>query len=332
MRIKVERSGLVFPYWSGITVTCSIDTLCGRVVLRTARSSQFQIPKEWDECKIFVDDLLAMTAVIYDINGNENSDQKHNVEIIGRDKTADLVDSSVDHKSGEWKNITIDKLAREICKPFDIPVVIDADVGAAFPKISLQNGESAFELLDRAATERKINLGTTADGELWIYKAGQSTAFDTIEEGKNVESFDYAISVGIRHSTIQVRSQDGNNGSPWEKKNIAQEGRCTDPDCPRYRPLIIVSDEKRVGLSQRARNEVNIRKRRALSINVVIDSWTKNDGTLWLPGECINTKIPSILINGTPLDKKLMASTVTYTDDENDGEKCIITLSPVEAA
>ena len=63
------------------------------------------------------------------------------LNVSGRDKTGDLVDSSAIHGSGQWKRARLEQIVRDICKPFGIEVLVQTDTGDAIDSFSLDDGE-----------------------------------------------------------------------------------------------------------------------------------------------------------------------------------------------
>ena len=59
------------------------------------------------------------------------TDTSCRLSVSGRDKTGDLVDSSAIHGSGQWKNVRLEQIVRDICKPFGIEVLVQTDTGEA---------------------------------------------------------------------------------------------------------------------------------------------------------------------------------------------------------
>ncbi|MCH5770564.1 phage tail protein, partial [Salmonella enterica] len=84
------------------------------------------------------------------------TDKSCRLNVSGRDKTGDLVDSSAIHGSGQWKRARLEQIVRDICKPFGIEVLVQTDTGDAIDSFSLDDGEKAFDAIDRAARAKAI--------------------------------------------------------------------------------------------------------------------------------------------------------------------------------
>ena len=84
--------------------------------------------------------------------------------VSGRSKTSDLVDCSAIYKTGQWTNVTLDRVARDICAPFGIDVVVECDLVMPFPRVAIEQGRPVFELFDRLAKQRGILLTTNEKG------------------------------------------------------------------------------------------------------------------------------------------------------------------------
>ncbi|MCL7197601.1 phage tail protein, partial [Escherichia coli] len=86
------------------------------------------------------------------------------LNVSGRDKTGDLVDSSAIHGSGQWTRARLEHIVRDICKPFGIEVLVQTDTGDALDSFSLDDGEKAFDAIDRAARAKAILVTSSPTG------------------------------------------------------------------------------------------------------------------------------------------------------------------------
>ena len=96
------------------------------------------------------------------------------LNVSGRDKTGDLVDSSAIHGSGQWKRARLEQIVRDICKPFGIEVLVQTDTGDAIDSFSLDDGEKAFDAIDRAARAKAILVTSSPTGRLVLTRASET--------------------------------------------------------------------------------------------------------------------------------------------------------------
>jgi prophage tail gpP-like protein len=98
---------------------------------------------------------------------------------------------------------------------------------------------------------------------------------------------------------------------------------------PRYRPLLIVSEQGQ-GYAQvvkrRVAWEMARRVGRSQVIAVAVDSWRDSVGMLWQPNWKLAVFLPSLKLPAT----SWLITNVTYTRDEN-GTRAELTLMPPDA-
>ena len=103
----------------------------------------------------------------------------HDVTVDGRDATSqgDLVDCSAIHQPGEWRvSGTLEAIVTILAKPFGIPVKAECDTGTAFRKFRIEEGETAFEAIERACRMRAVLAAGDGKGGLRIIRAGSGRA------------------------------------------------------------------------------------------------------------------------------------------------------------
>ena len=156
---------------------------------RIARSFELSITDLWpghvteitrvkpgDLVEIRIDNDLVCTGYIdatpidYDANGIT-------IMMRGRSKTADLVDSSVDISTGQFKNLNAQAVAQKLAAPYGLSVLTQVAVGNPVTDFQIQQGESAFESLDRIAKCRQKSGTDDAYGSAAAQMTG--TAVDS---------------------------------------------------------------------------------------------------------------------------------------------------------
>ena len=109
------------------------------------------------------------------------TDTSCRLSVNGRDKTGDLVDSSAIHGSGQWKNVRLEQIVRDICKPFGIEVLVQTDTGDAIS--SSLDDEKAFDAIDRAARAKAILVSSSPAGQLVLTRASETLIETKLVEG-----------------------------------------------------------------------------------------------------------------------------------------------------
>lgn len=299
MKVELKVDGLVFGGWTRMSLQRSIEQVAGGFVLEVSHrwpgdGEPFSL-REGLPCQVWLDDELMITGYI-DMFEPETTDSTSYIRVEGRDKTGDLVDCSAVHKTGQWRGANLETIVRDIAQPFDIKVTVAPGLnqGDVFKSFSLEDGEKAFDAIDRACRLRAVLCTSTPEGNLLLTTAGTTQAGAALVEGENVKRMRATHSWKERHSVITLKAQapgddDENGATVAHMKEVA-----TDPEINRYRPLIVMADHStsNAALKDRAAWEVKVRMGRGKRGSATVVGWrTGRDGLggpLWLP----NTTTP----------------------------------------
>jgi prophage tail gpP-like protein len=297
----------VYEGWEDVQITKELNACAG--------DFQLSITDKWREDKAdwriqpqsLVHIHLAGKSFItgwvesVDVSFSSNS---RTITIGGRSKTGDLVDSSVTG-ANEYSNLSLLEIATMLCKPFDIRVKALADVGAKFEKITVQQGETVFALIDRLARQRKIILSSSAEGELLFTKQGTAKSKTELRQGVNILSGKATVNTTDRFSNYIVKGQNvaflGN-----ENDSTSPEGESNDEGMGRYRPLVMLNETLSDGGSarDRASYEAHARLAKSLQVEIEVQGWLKEDGQPWSVNELVDVDAPFLGVRKTLLIKK----------------------------
>ena len=141
-KILLEVNGVRYDGWTEVTVSKSIENLCGSFDFSTTvkESAGLVIQndlKAQDEVKIFIDDTLILTGNIESLSISYSTSD-HSIRVSGRDKTGDLIDSSIVQKN--YKQTNFIKLATAILT---------------------DNGYSSIKILNKIASSSALTVGAT---------------------------------------------------------------------------------------------------------------------------------------------------------------------------
>jgi prophage tail gpP-like protein len=133
---------------------------------------------------------------------------------------------------------------------------------------------------------------------------------------------------GERHKVRRAMVRDGTTPKRGNPTTLTQvNGRATDPQITRYRPLVIVAEaQSDDGMAQtRADWEMRRRKGEGTKATVTVNGFRQQDGTLWQPNMMVQTDLPWLAV-----DRELLISEVTYSYDDG-GEKTTLALTLPDA-
>lgn len=303
--ITLLVDGTAYGGWQAVEVQRGIEQMAGGFVL--------QLSDRWDgqaepyalheglACSVKIGPDTVITGYIDDYEV-ECDPENHTITVHGRDKTADLVDCSAIHKTGQWHNVPLLQIVQDIAKPFGIAVVVDeeADLGEPFKSFALEEGETAFCAIDRACRMRAVLCTSTPLGEVLLTQASDEDSGVQLIEGVNMLVFGARHSWRERHSKVTVKGQgkgdDDENGAA-----VAQgKGEGQDAQINRYRPLVVVAEHGAglKSLKERALWEVQVRMGRGKRGHCRVVGWRVGGdglaGRLWRPNMLVYIDSPRL--------------------------------------
>jgi prophage tail gpP-like protein len=304
----LKVAGAVYGGWQSIEIKRSIEQIAGTFRIQASERWPGQLSaspvRRGQSCEVLIGSQTVITGYI-DETEPEFDATTHSLALAGRDKTADLVDCSAIFKTGQWKGRKLDQIARDICAPFGIQVIVKADVGTALPSFNIQEGERAFETLDRAARMRAVLLMSDGLGNLVIGRADSTRVATDLVEGVNIKKghgkFD--AKERFRHYVVKGQSRTAGQAS----------GTADDTTITRYRPIVVLAEDQGhiASFTARAEWERNVRLGRSNRATVTVQGWSHAAG-LWQPNRIVHLASPSLYA-----DLDLLIAGVTYRLDGN---------------
>lgn len=333
--VTLRTDGRLFTGWTSVSVTRSIESVAGYFELGV------NVPPGTDLSglapgKAFTLEIggqIVCTGYI-DSRRRQMTADSMKITVAGRDKTADLIDCAAVYSGGQWKNRTLEQIARDLCAPYGVTVrweLSDKESSAVFPGFTLDHSETVYEALVRASRARGVLMTSNAAGEL-VFSRAASTATDELVLGENLLTLDFEEDFRDRFSEYTVKGYARANGAEGDdidaKSIVSRKGTATDSDVTRYRPMIIIADSKITAKDAQARALREQRRRLAKSITfeAEIDGWTRRDGQLWMPNLLVTIDASKYAIKTT----ELLVSKVTLILNDQDGLKTRVSLAPRE--
>ena len=318
--VKMTVAGQAYGGWEMLTVNRGIKQIAGEFTLTASE----RFPGNWagqpfkggEYCTVTIGKDVVITGYIdepsprFDANG-------HQVSVSGRDKAGDLVDCSAIHASGHWRGATVLQIVQDLAAPFGISAIAAADPGKPFSDFAIQEGETAFEAISRAAAMRGLLAISDPVGGVVLARAGTARHSIKLEQGINILAGEGQYSMRDRFSRYiakgQRRGTDDDTGSP--ELLSGPSGEVTDSGVTRYRPLIVLAEDQGDGITfkQRAEWERNVRQGQSKVLRVTVQGWRErgDKGELWEPNKLVRVTAPWLWI-----DEDLLISGVTYSLSE----------------
>lgn len=313
---ELKVGGYLYGGWKRISITRSIEQIAGTFDL--------EVTDRWPgqpnanpimpgaPCQVLLGGDPVITGYVDDLNPSYDA-TSHSIRVTGRDKTGDLVDCSAIYKTGQWSNMKLDGIARDLLAPFSIKVIVETDVGSAFPSFSIYPSETVFECLDRAARMKAVLLTSNTDGDLVITRSGNSRSIDSMEEGRNIKAAQASFSWKDRFSKYTVLGQNPGTDEFYMENAAQISASVRDETINRYRPLVVLAESHEYGVTLRDRAEWdrNVRMGRGNRGSITVQGWRNTEGYLWQPNTLVHVHSPALY-----LDALMLIVGCTWTLDD----------------
>jgi prophage tail gpP-like protein len=296
-------NGQRYGGWTSIEVTKSLDTMTGAFEVESTDRWPGQ-PSIWpiqtgDAVKVLIDGELLFTGWVDEVSPEEDS-ANHSVKIHGRGRTCDLVDCSAMNTPGRWRNLKLEAIVADLCKPFNIAVTASADTGAPIAAFALQQGEVVKAAIDRLVQQRGVLPVETPSGDLVIATPSTNRAAGSLTIGQNVVHGQAKHDAKDRFSTYVVKGQrqghDGDNGA----QALHVSATANDPLVTRYRPLMILAEDQATGASaaSRASFAATVRAGRSQTGKLTVTGDRDASGALWTPNTLVTVAAADLGLQG----------------------------------
>lgn len=327
--VTLVVNGTEYGGWKEVEISAGIE--------RQARDFTLSVTDRWpgatsiprrvrqgDVCEVYIgaDKLLTghvdATPVRYD--GKSIS-----VGVKGRSKTADLVDCSAVHKTGQWLNAKIERIAADLAAPFGIAVIAEASTGAAVVEHQIDPGETVFECVDRLLTLRQLLATDDANGRMVFVSAGSGGRAGTaLVFGQNILEGDAPLDYKDVYSSYTVNGQRAGTDDDYGDPASGATASASDTSIKRHRPLVIVQHGQVNAqiCADRARFERVHRAAKALETTYTVQGWRQADGLLWLPNQLVRVTDPVI-----GFDAELLIVEATWRKSE-EGTRTALRVGP----
>lgn len=240
------------------------------------------------------------------------------VNISGRSRSQDYIDSSAVHDTGQFNNKDPQEIGAALDK-FGVGISTD-EMLKKLKVYRITPGETAFRCLEKLCREQGVFPVGQADGSIKITKGGKMRHAGGLIEGVNIKKIEADHNWSGRHSDVIVRGQ-----SPYGHGEDALqiEGKARDAELGRYRPVIVHHDGDTD--KNRAKKRATTRRDReagnALKANVTVQGHHDDGGTLWEPGALIFTHSPF-----ADIQQDMAIESVTFSQDRREGTLSVLSL------
>ncbi len=316
-------NGVEFSGFKSSSVTSSMETVSSAFSFSSTAQPGSSYPiKAGDSVTVDVDGTTRVTGSV-DTVSVSYSDSSHTITIAGRDKLADLIDSTV----GDTKQIVAPISLSAVCRLIldgigltDVQVINNIEDIEDFKEgelVSASVGEKGFEFLEKFARIRQALLTTDGLGNLVIERGSSKklkTQLINIPRNKlsNITKGSSTVDISKRYNKYKCAG-DQNVSSGISEESFAdisaQSGEAIDNDIRSSRVLEFNSEENASSetCANRATWEANVRRARSITATITVPKNSANN-ELWIPNRLVDINDVFLNINAEMLIKSVQYS------------------------
>lgn len=345
--VNVIINGTEYQDFTDVQVTKSIETLAGTFRIATTSSALINFPiKVFSECQILVAGTQVINGYIEKLTISYTDGNAHDITVSGRDRTADIIDSTVKDKPSNYNPpITLKAFTERVLKAYNLSniKVIEQTPIPEFKKndskLSGTLGESLFDYIQRYAHKRQVLMTTNGDGNIVFLRAPtqrynthlilSENAPATILEAK----IDYDTSKMFNEYICHAQENPTSGGDDTQysistKKTSGIKSTSVKP---------VIDDEVRNSriytfeadsstneetIEKRAKWEANFRRSQMKKWSYTIQGFiAKDDKKIWEPGYLIR-----VIDDFANTDSILLISSVIYQQNLAQGTRTVLKL------
>lgn len=279
-QVSVRVGGRVFQGWLQSTIERSIEAIAGTFTVPVSLTPGTVAPiKRNDQVEVLIGDTVVLTGIAL-VADPFYTRKDCGLIVSGRDLTGDLVSSSALHQGGQWRKVKLDQIARDLCEPFGVGVVVATDVGAVFDDFKVWFGETVLACISRAARLRGVLVTRDDAGRLLLTKAGATQAPGELRRGQNIISMHPLGTDEDCHSEYLAYAQS----AVGHDFNAARQVKASakDAQVSRYCPVIVPAyGQLNLGdLQALVNHTAKVRRGHAMGFRYVVEGWLVN-GKPW---------------------------------------------------
>lgn len=350
-QLTLEVEGTQYTGFNSVTVSSTFEAVSSTFTFNiTALSNITNFPiKIGNACRVLVNKIPIINGYI-EKNTIDYSSNSHNISLHGRDKTCDIIDSTLCKGMSFSPGITLEQVTQNVFKYLNITgmrVYSTAGNLAPFAKgelVASETGMQAFNFIARYASRRQVLVTTDGDGNIVFARPSekviktvlnldsnaQSTILHASVDRDNTKRFSkYILNVQQSLSGMSGNDLDFNHKDVVNTKAIATDNESAGGSIPirASRILNLMQSEQSAStkdLQKKAHWEANTRRAKSFKYTVTVQGFSPiNDPDLvWRPNllVTINDSFCSI-----PSSSYLI-QTVEYNYSISEGSTSTLTL------
>lgn len=338
--IILEIEGKRYENFKSIEINKSMENISGAFTFNATSDATTAFPiKRSSEARVLIEGIPIITGYVNRVAPKYDNIQ-HILIINGRDKTADIVDSSLRSNIEFNTGITLKRIIEKVILDLgitDIKVIDNVGNIKKFDKSELVSGsadKNAFEFIENYCRLRQVLCTTNGDGNIVLTRGSKELLPIKLinrknNETNNIENGDSFFDEIGRFYRVTVLSQG--NPSAFDDTNIvSKSGTAFDTEIRKSRNLTLISEHSSSDFTnkERATWQVNVNRARGTGYACVVQGYkiAPNLNDIWQPNKLVKIEDEFANINSQMLIRECI-----YRLSNDAGKQTFITLVPKDA-
>lgn len=338
---EIAVNGQIFSNWKSAALTRTLDENAGKFQFTSSNVIPRNYPvRAGDAVQILINDQPRLTGFCETLTSLEEEGEDR-ITITGRDSVGDLIDSSMPDSVKSIVNpLSLEELCRRVIEALgaNIPVVVAVPNLEDFSETDFfgaDAGKGCISYLTDFARKRQVYLISNGAGGLVIFRPSETllpgNLINRIDgAGNNVLSSSIRLDHSQRFGSYSSRSQDNFGADPNADYDagVDRQGSAVDDEIRESRFLELQGEESLTDpeATDRAVEELNIRRARSTAYTAVVPGVERANGVLWDIGQLTKVKDEKRNVQGI-----FVVRSVGFTVDKEGGTKTKLVLAPPEA-
>jgi prophage tail gpP-like protein len=299
--VKIEVDGNVLSGFVESEVTASLDDGARTFTFTAATDSVEDIGlRSGQACRVFVDDERILTGFI-EVLAVQGEGGENEVSYTGRDKVADLIDSTIGPLSDLKPPLSLAQLCGAVISQIGADIdVVDRTGGqlklfeAASDLPSPESGVTAFDFIEKMCRKRQAIASSTSFGNLLLFRgegigSGGGVLVNRVRGAdNNLISYEASFDQTGRFNLYRSVGQSNllalsNTGGVTAGQVVNRKGQISDGEIRAGRQMALVSEGSFGSTDGEARAtwERNVRRARGRRYSATVAGYRNSAGNVW---------------------------------------------------
>jgi len=290
MKLELKVNNIKYSGWEGVSITKSMTSISHTFSMSILNSQEVEIQND-DVVEILVNDKTFLTGFIDEMTVSVN-DKKMPMQISGRSKTGDLIDSHI-LTPQQYNKLNILQIISNIVDKFGMKVTTNIKL-SPLSVFNTKVGETYFNAINRLCKQTNTLPISDKDGNIIVVKNDKKESGIVLKDD-DFKSLKYTKKLTYRHDKYVYKKES--------MANDVSDGIEPDVSVKRFRPFVKVNTEDKTN-QDLAKWQLNKNKAEELTLSAVVQGWNLEINTI--------VKIDTSIVQNSFLIKE-----ITYTKNDS---------------